>query len=59
MMKNNNKEKNMIIKRTNRKELSKIADFLKSIDCLKSDEEYVTEKEIQKNIENSKKAKGK
>ncbi|HCE5868825.1 TPA: hypothetical protein NHK58_001427 [Pseudomonas aeruginosa] len=57
-MKNNNKEKIMDTKRTNRKEISKIVELLKSIDCFKSEEEEIKEKEIQSKIEKNKKAKG-
>lgn len=48
----------MDTKRTNRKEISKIVELLKSIDCFKSEDEELKEKEIQSNIEKNKKAKG-
>jgi hypothetical protein len=57
-MKNNNKEKIMDTKRTNRKEISKIVELLKSIDCFKSEEEEIKEKEIQSKIDKNKKAQG-
>ena len=58
MMKNNKQGENMNSKRTNRKELYKIVDFLKKMDSFKSDEEHEKEKEIQQNIDKSKKSKG-